>query len=132
MPQTERRRKWHREWHREWRRKNPEKVRAQRKRDSVKITREQRRRYKLKHYYGLTPEQWGVAFEAQGCCCAFCKAIEPGTKQGWHTDHCHKTGNGPRGPVRWILCAACNHILGRCKENMDHLRMIIAGFEARS
>jgi hypothetical protein len=61
----------------------------------------------------------------QGSCCALCKTTTPGKVNFWCTDHCHKTNK-----MRMILCNACNQILGICKENMDHLRMIVAGFEA--
>jgi hypothetical protein len=82
-----------------------------------------RRNGRLKVKYGVTLEQWNELFERQGKCCAFCKTTEPGNRYGWHTDHCHE-----KGRVRWILCHPCNLILGHCKENMDHLRMIIAEF----
>ena len=39
--------------------------------------------------------------------CAICKRRKPDTKQGWHTDHDHKTER-----VRGILCRRCNHRLG--------------------
>jgi len=81
----------------------------------------------LKETYGVTLEQWEALFTAQGRCCAFCKTTEPNHRYGWATDHCHKSNK-----VRWILCHDCNLILGRCRENMNHLRMIIAGFEAIS
>jgi len=95
------------------------------RRDWVRRNPQWSRNKHLKETYGLTLEQWEALFTAQGRCCAFCKATEPKHKYGWATDHCHKLNK-----VRWILCHDCNLILGRCKENMDHLRMIISGFEA--
>ena len=80
---------------REWKKANPE------------ISKKQERKYKLKRHYKLTPLEWDKLFEAQGKVCALCKASDPGTKSGWHTDHDHKTGR-----VRGILCFICNRHIG--------------------
>src|SRR5215471_1852770 len=81
----------------------------------------------LKRKFGITFKQWEAMFEAQGRCCAFCKSTDPHYKYGWHTDHCHTR---EEKHVRWILCRPCNLILSLCRENMDHLRAVIAGVEA--
>lgn len=78
---------------------------------------EKRRKNKLSSEYGMTPEQWQTMFEAQGCKCAICNATEPGSKIGWNTDHCHKSGR-----VRFILCAHCNRGLGAFKDNPEIMR----------
>lgn len=57
--------------------------------------------------FGITTEQWNVAFEAQGQCCALCQSPTPSGKWGWHTDHNHETGE-----FRGILCLPCNYALG--------------------
>jgi hypothetical protein len=57
--------------------------------------------------YGIEPDEWTAIFEAQGRCCALCKADVPGSKRGWNTDHDYKTGR-----VRGILCLRCNIALG--------------------
>lgn len=76
----------------EWNRAHPERMAAS------------TRRSQLKRKYGLTKEGWTEKFEAQGSCCAICQTKDPGSKSGWHTDHCHKTGR-----LRGILCYNCNH-----------------------
>jgi hypothetical protein len=92
-----------RKYSREWARKN--------------ASPEKKRRTMLKTNYGMTPEQWQGMFEAQGCKCAICNATDPGSKIGWNTDHCHKSGR-----VRFILCAHCNRALGAFKDNTDTMR----------
>ena len=76
-----------------------------------------KRRSKLKSDYGMTPEQWQEMFNGQGCKCAICNTTEPQSKNGWNTDHCHKTGK-----VRFILCAHCNRGLGAFKDNTAVMR----------
>lgn len=61
----------------------------------------------LKKQYGITPAQWDEMFEAQGRVCAICLADEP-----LHVDHNHATG-----ALRELLCAHCNHGLGKFREN---------------
>jgi len=65
----------------------------------------------------MTQEQWHGMFEAQGCKCAICQSTEPGSKNGWNTDHCHNSGR-----VRFILCAHCNRGLGAFKDNPEVMR----------
>ena len=68
----------------------------------------------------MTPEQWNMAFAAQGFRCAVCKSINPGRKTGhWCTDHNHVTG-----VVRGILCNGCNAALGHTKDDPLRLRLL--------
>lgn len=60
----------------------------------------------LRRTYGLTVEQWESLFDQQDRRCALCLAEHPGTKNEWHTDHDHETGN-----IRGILCESCNRYL---------------------
>lgn len=62
---------------------------------------------RLEAKYGLPEGAWARLFAAQGRCCAVCGALEPGTRRGWQTDHCHDTG-----VVRGILCHGCNVAAG--------------------
>lgn len=78
---------------------------------------DKKRRTRLKANYGMTPEQWQAMFNAQGCKCAICESTDAGSKAGWNTDHCHKSGR-----VRFILCAHCNRGLGAFKDNPDVMR----------
>ncbi len=82
---------------------------------------ERRRIRRLEVKYGLTPEQYAALFEAQGCCCSICKSDKPGSKSGWHVDHCHSSGK-----VRGILCARCNIMLGNAKDSEAILTSAIA------
>lgn len=78
---------------------------------------EKKRRVMLKAKYNMTPEDWQVMFESQGCKCAICESTTAGSKNGWNTDHCHKSGR-----VRFILCAHCNRGLGAFNDNPDVMR----------
>lgn len=66
--------------------------------------------------YGLTIETWDTKFAEQGFCCAACLADDPGCKDGWRTDHCHRTGL-----VRGILCHHCNVALGHLRDRLDRI-----------
>lgn len=105
----EKARAYQREWMREYR-KNPE-VKAANSATGKRYRerpewRQQARGYTQRYAYGLTQEQWGDLFTAQGACCAVCKSTVPHSKKGWQTDHCHDTGK-----VRGILCADCNRVV---------------------
>jgi len=107
----ERRRKYAREYAqklyregRSWAKQNPDKVKAKRRRRTLK-------------QYGLTPEQWEAKFEAQGRACAICKSPEP-KGSNWATDHDHRTGQ-----VRGILCCSCNAGLGQMQDSPTVLRL---------
>lgn len=78
------------------------------------------RELRLVAEYGLTVEQWNSMFEGQNRCCAICKATEPGTRNGWHTDHCHIAKR-----VRAILCQHCNVMLGHAKDDIERLQAAI-------
>lgn len=78
---------------------------------------EKKRKNKLKSEYGMTTEQWQDMFKSQGCKCAICNAADTGSKNGWNTDHCHKSGR-----VRFILCAHCNRGLGAFRDNPEIMR----------
>lgn len=101
------------ERHRRWDTENPER--------RIKLNRKSH----LKRKYGLTQAEWEVMFEAQGRCCASCRATNSGSKQGWVTDHDHKTGD-----TRGILCHPCNVTLGHAKDNPAWLRAL-AGYLER-
>lgn len=66
--------------------------------------------------YNMTAEAWDLMFKAQEESCAVCRSPEPKSKQDWHTDHDHATGE-----VRGILCRACNHLLGHAEDNIETL-----------
>lgn len=78
------------------------------------------RERRLTTKYNLTTSQWKQLFINQGSCCAICETDKPESRNGWHTDHDHKTGK-----VRGILCHHCNSLLGYSKENLYTLEEAI-------
>ena len=78
-------------------------------------------RSRLKHFYGITHEEYLAMEEAQGNCCAICKAPKASLKgRGWCTDHCHTTGK-----VRGLLCTSCNKGLGLFKDDPTKLEAAV-------
>ena len=71
-----------------------------------------KRNRNLKAKFDLTLGQWDALFEGQEKCCAACGTDDPGTKNGWDTDHCHVTNR-----IRGILCHPCNVALGAVKDD---------------
>jgi hypothetical protein len=69
--------------------------------------------------YGITTAERDAMFLAQGSVCAACGADQPGSKLGWHIDHCHATFK-----VRGILCHHCNSAAGHAKDDPIKLRQI--------
>jgi hypothetical protein len=65
------------------------------------------RRWKLKHKYGISEEDYKSMLEKQGGACSICFKEGP-----LHVDHDHFTGK-----VRDLLCSGCNSGLGYFKEN---------------
>lgn len=105
-----------------WREANHERVRAQ----NAEWIRNNRGRFRelcrgghLQRKYGITTAQWETLFDAQGRRCANleCRADAPGSKSGWHVDHCHITGE-----IRGILCHHCNTGLGSFRDDPALLR----------
>jgi hypothetical protein len=80
-----------------------------------------RRRAHLKSSYGITPAEYDFIFQAQKNVCGICETPNPGSKKGWHIDHCHSTGK-----VRGILCTNCNLMIGHAKDDLN--RMVAAMF----
>lgn len=92
----ERQRAWKRSYMREYRKNNY----------AVQKDRE------LRQQYGITLADYNAILESQGGCCAIC-----GEDSRLHLDHNHKTDE-----IRGILCQACNHGLGRFKDDPALLR----------
>ena len=89
-------------------------------------TPELRRKYRLSHKYGITPEDYDQMVIDQGDKCFLCDAEEPGTKHGfWHIDHCHDTDR-----LRKLLCSTCNTGLGSFYDNPEVLRRAADYIEA--
>ena len=82
-------------YRRAWRAANPDKVKAQARKDKLKLK------------YGLTLEAYKDLLAGQGGHCALCPSTEDLV-----VDHNHKTGE-----VRGILCRDCNCALGLLKDS---------------
>lgn len=89
-------------YNREWKKKNPDKVKAQKR----------RKRFRT---YGITEEDFNDMWDAQGGRCAICGSSDPA-----NIDHCHTTGD-----VRGLLCHKCNFGIGQFNDNPDLLRAAI-------
>jgi hypothetical protein len=86
---------------REWWHANPEKRKAQRLRE-----------------FGLSLEDYQVILERQGGACAICGHSDLTNPLFFPVvDHCHRTNL-----VRGLLCANCNHLLGKAKDSPERLR----------
>jgi hypothetical protein len=77
---------------------------------------EYNRKAKLKINWGLTPEKFLEMQNKQNNVCEICKNPFK-TSKDTHIDHCHKTGT-----IRGILCAHCNHALGKFKDSIEILK----------
>jgi hypothetical protein len=73
--------------------------------------------------YGITPADYRVMLEKQGCQCAICGAIG----DNLHVDHCHKTKK-----VRGLLCKNCNTALGLFRDNKESIMSAITYLQAMS
>ena len=86
-----------------------------------KYSPDRQRRYKLKHFYGITPEEYDQMLEEQNGCGICGKKFS-----SYHVDHCHDTGK-----VRGILCHNCNIMLGHSFDDITTLTNAIT-YLARS
>jgi hypothetical protein len=79
-----------------------------------------RRRWKLKILYGMTPEEYSVRLRQQKGRCKVCgrkPEVPTGRFSILHVDHDHETGE-----VRGLLCWSCNAGLGNMKDDPKILR----------
>jgi hypothetical protein len=116
-----------RESHRRWRRDNPERVKAymsawhasHKEHEAAdrkkRFTYAYRRKVRLKHDYGLAPENVVAMYVAQEFKCAICGKEVPYSKL--EIDHNHKTGK-----VRQLLCKRCNTMVGYAEMDPEKMR----------
>jgi len=74
-----------------------------------------RRRWRL---YGIDPDLAEAYYLEHNGQCEICGIHDPGKL---HMDHCHTTNK-----IRGMLCANCNHLLGKAK---DSQRILIAAID---
>ena len=83
-------------------------------------TLEDGRAWSLLYHYNITPEEYDLMLFQQGGVCAICKQPETvfdkrvGRIRSLAVDHDHENGN-----VRGLLCARCNHMLGKIETYED-------------
>ena len=78
-------------------------------------------RAKLKHLYGIFPEEYERMFEAQKGCCAICGRHQSELRRHLAVDHDHVTGK-----IRGLLCVSCNVGLDGLQNNPELLRKAAA------
>ena len=92
-----------------------------------KLSTEDKKKYHLKHLFGLTIDDYNQMLEKQNHRCATCKkketriAHKTGRIRYLSVDHCHKTGI-----IRGLLCDQCNRTLGLLNDDIDTLKNMIA------
>ena len=121
---------------RQWRKDNPEKVRAIWDKHDKSIGRDHKKAWHQankthsteKHRlakYGATPEDVKALEERQGGLCAICyTSLRDLRSEKVHLDHNHRSGK-----VRGLLCAKCNHLLGKCGDSKVILLSAISYLE---
>lgn len=92
----------------QWQKNNPQKRKAQRL-----------------NAYNITIEKYNEVLEKQGHACAICGYSDTSDKNFFPVvDHCHSTGK-----VRGLLCANCNHAIGKMKDDINILKSAIVYLE---
>lgn len=85
------------------------------------------RSWNLRANYGISIDDYDRMLAGQGGCCAVCGV--PGGEarpHRLHVDHDHITGL-----VRGLLCANCNHALGKLRDDPNLIRALAAYIEER-
>lgn len=80
-------------------------------RERKKAAREAAHARRIESTYGITKEQYGALYEAQGGVCYICQRATGRTRK-LSVDHDHKTGW-----VRGLLCRVCNNVLGHLRDD---------------
>lgn len=92
---------------------------------NTRLSSEEIRNNNLKRKYGMTSEEYEAMSAEQGHVCAICgepeTLVRKGQAERLSVDHCHTTGE-----VRGLLCAHCNHGIGKFKDSPELLRAALA------
>lgn len=79
------------------------------------LDKQTRKKYKLKHRYNLSLEQYEQMLIEQNYECKICRDTK-----NLCVDHCHTTNK-----IRGLLCSTCNKALGAFKDNINILNSAI-------
>lgn len=83
------------------------------------------RKAHLSQQYKITLQEYDEMLEEQNYCCAICgtdvASCDKGSGNHLAVDHCHITNK-----VRGLLCASCNILLGKAKDNITILQSAIS------
>lgn len=113
------------EYNKAWRKNSPKgreiETRRKLKGPRKKRTTEQQRAATLKHFYGITLDDYNQMLEKQDNKCKICKEQYDHTL---HVDHCHETNI-----IRGLLCKGCNQALGLLKDRIENLKSAISYLE---
>jgi hypothetical protein len=82
-----------------------------------------RRLARLKHMYGVLPEDYERMFTEQEGACAICRKV---VDYPLFVDHCHNSL-----AVRGLLCKPCNTAIGLFEDNPEFLNSAIRYLEGR-
>lgn len=93
------------EWHENDRQNNPEKVKLQIKKATLKMK------------YGISVEKYNEILHKQNGVCAICFRCD---NRNLSVDHSHETER-----VRGLLCRKCNLAIGNMEENINFLKSAI-------
>jgi hypothetical protein len=98
-----------------------------------KLTPEQNRVHKLKHFYKMSVDDYEALLSDQGGRCAICGTDDPGRNRvSFCVDHDHACcpGNVSCGKcIRGLLCDSCNRMLGTAKDNPKILLSAVSYLE---
>lgn len=92
------------------------------KREQGRIWRQDKKKVRnssLKHYYGITLEEYEDLLRQQGGVCAICQ--EASSRVSFDVDHCHNSLQ-----IRGLLCPNCNKALGLLKDDPHILQRAIS------
>lgn len=97
------------------------------KEENLEAYLERSRRANLKHFFGITLEEYNEMLESQNGLCAICQRHHTEFKRNLAVDHDHHTGK-----IRGLLCGSCNSGLGKLQDDMDVLECAIVYLEKHS
>jgi len=89
-----------------------------------KASPEQSKKQNLKHFYGISVEDYNLKLSTQGDVCDSCGKPETSRRRNGElfalsVDHNHDTGE-----IRGLLCFACNCSLGKLRDNLETIQKL--------